>query len=77
MRCKFDPIELAIDSDIRSFFELLRVVFIGARNFSLLDIISEAFDNFRVLVECVSRGPSSFCISMILRRNISAVFWAR
>lgn len=77
MRCKFDPIELAIDSDIRNFFELFRVEFIGARNFSLLDMISDAFDSFRVLAECVSSGPSSFCISIMLRRNIMAVFWAR
>lgn len=51
IRCKLEPIELAIDSDMRSFFELLRVGATGARSFSLLDIISDAFDNFRALAE--------------------------
>lgn len=77
MRCKFEPIELAIDSDNLSFFELLRALPNGARNFSLLDMISEAFDSFRVLAECVNNGPSSFCDSIMFRRNIIAVFWAR
>lgn len=78
MRCKFDPIELAIDSDIRNFFEPARVGFaFGARSFSVLENISDAFDNLRELAECVSIGASSFWVSTALRRNNKAVFWAR
>lgn len=51
IRCKFDPIELAIDSDMRSFFELFRGGLTCGRSFSLLDIISDAFDSFRTLAE--------------------------
>lgn len=61
MRCKFEPIELAIDSDMRSFFEPFRDGFGGgARNFSVLDINSDALESLRELAECVSIGVSSF-----------------